>query len=1038
MTEMIPAQLKIPRPRRFVMYQLSRSALLSSGCKNRARRPARVSVWGWARNLYIALALLLFAIPAHPMGLDPAPNLLPDLIAPSDPPECSPFVSIEGTPLIEGHTLVGQTVTIRADHVQLVEHDPNCERYSTSLDTFHWNVLEPDGSTGTLIDDGTLHPSLELETSGTYIVQLVACDFGCEFDDPGAGTIGVGPATRTVSISTMSHLLPETVPKLPGFRCDTTQTPSLCEVSGVECSTDDDCTPSPTYVLPRDLAEACTPLSISVNTPCGEFIEARIPGVNSPQWIARASSPGSTAISDWSGSGDYANINRDTGAVEAIEGWARKTRLAKADSRYNHSSQDVNFNLLIDPIHRGFLMETDGNPAKDSMHNEWESATLPGAFRPSNGDRASQFGYWIHDCGHPPFRTEIHPPVGVASHRMRAIKLPDAPETIPGLGAPVGTGVYVPGILTEVWFSPFAGKMMECDLTTLHQPAELIDVETYWCCDNQRYFDYPGPVCPTDCDPVTDPNCVPNLDTPREVRRSNFEMGECIEGPNPIDRLFTFHVYLPPSPQEILEEAGIENLPELPLYYEVIDGQLNESLVDIQPVREGGVTYLRVTVDLRNQGNFSTWFRMAAAWVYPSPENWNLHAWRVRIPSIDVRFDGDQNPQFNLLNPGEWNLWVQVNNAAVHTDRGIGNRPLHEWTKIVDEDVNDGIFDFHGQPWSTGNPNPARNLGPDLLLFPGLPNQSIHLHASGYDYDGSLKAQDGLGLINVVMPPFQTPAGNPFEVPNNCSSGNVIDNFTEGGCARYELRYETLDVGPVPTPALSQEAQNLFDAYNLDTQPCDYGDDVCVPGVFAGNLPVQELAPPWHPLQEPPPEESRSIFDTELFEPFEVEENLLLHVSLDRFYRMITAAQVHDPSIVSETLLSIRAAVDEDIERLGNEELLNVLALRAALPKDLWEEYFGDIPNPEVAPGSTRRKMTGSAKIKQNGQRTDISLTLHCDAVRQPNKLKVVWGGKTVRSRPDHPFRVRPRTRPHAHPCRNGPGAPRRNSRSHGRVDIRR
>jgi len=974
------------------------SASGSAQCEGSAPLKRRTSLEGCRQIRHIGLALLLAAIPAYPMGWDPAPDLTPDLIAPGDPPECIPFVGIEGIPLIEGHSFVGQTVTIRADHVQLVEHDPNCQRYSSSLDTFHWNVSNPDGTPGTLDEEGTLHPRLELAESGTYTVELVACDFGCEFDEPGASTIGVGPATRTIEISTMSHLLPETVPALPAFRCDTTQTPPVCEVSRKQCSSDADCTPSPTFVPADDLDEACRPFSYKISNiescvPSEGAIEVRIPGVNGAQWIARASRPGDMAITDWLGSGDYANVNRDTGVIEAVEGWARKTRIAKADSRFNHSSQDVNFNLVLDPIHRGFLMETDGHPAKDSMHNEWEEQNLPGAFRPSNGDRASQFGYWIHDCGHSPFRTEIHPPVGVASHRMRAIRLPDTPENIPGLDAPVGTGVYVPGILTEVWFNPFAGKMMQCDLTTLHQPAKIVDEEIFYCCGDQIFSENPGE-CPNNCDPFEDPNCFPGVDLPEVVFRDIYD-SECIEDPSPVNRRFMFHIYLPRNPKAILEEAGVEDLPEIPLYAKVIDGQLNGNLVDIERVQEGEATYLRVTVDLRNHGNFSTWFRIAAAWVYPSPENWGLHEWRVRVPSIEVKYDGDSDSILNLFdNPGEWNLWVQVNNAAVETNRDAGNRPLHEWTKVVDEDVTDGTFDFHGRPWSTGNSALDRSLGPDLKLFPDLPNQNIHLHASGYDYDGSLKAQDGVSLINVVTPPFPTPVGNPFEVPNVCSEGNVFEDFIEGGCSRFDLRYEILDLGPAPPPTLSQAAQDLYDAYDLDTKGCDPVEPGCIPGVFVGDLPAQELAPTWHPLQEPPPEESRSIFETELFEPFEIEENLLLHVSHDRFYRMITYAQVLEPETVAKTLLSIRAALDEDIELLGNEALLNAQALRAALPKDLWEEYFGDIRPPKPAPGSSKRKMTGSAKIQRNDERIKVNLILHCNALRPPNKLAVEWGGR--------------------------------------------
>jgi hypothetical protein len=52
---------------------------------------------------------------------------------------------------------------------------------------------------------------------------------------------------------------------------------------------------------------------------------------------------------------------------------------------------------------------------------EIDSACLPEAYRPHDGDRVAVFGRWIVDAGHEDFHTEIHPPMVLAGARRQAV-----------------------------------------------------------------------------------------------------------------------------------------------------------------------------------------------------------------------------------------------------------------------------------------------------------------------------------------------------------------------------------------------------------------------------------------------------------------------------------------------------------------------------------------------------------------------------------------------------------------------------------------
>jgi hypothetical protein len=94
------------------------------------------------------------------------------------------------------------------------------------------------------------------------------------------------------------------------------------------------------------------------------------------------------------------------------------------------------------------------------------------------GDRVSLFGFWILDCGHPPFYSEIHPVVGWGVHRQRPVRIPDDAAFTFDLEtstvtARAGSNLHVPGIVTDLWFNADAGGATGGDPSGLALPAQL-------------------------------------------------------------------------------------------------------------------------------------------------------------------------------------------------------------------------------------------------------------------------------------------------------------------------------------------------------------------------------------------------------------------------------------------------------------------------------------------------------------------------------------------------------------------------------------
>ena len=105
--------------------------------------------------------------------------------------------------------------------------------------------------------------------------------------------------------------------------------------------------------------------------------------------------------------------------AKIAEGIIRKSAVTHTDFPTNHESHDWNYHVFLDPQYQ--VMNSDANELEGSerwMEMEWETKQLDMRFWPMVDDRTWTLGRWIFDCGHPPYRTEIHPPKVVAFSRV--------------------------------------------------------------------------------------------------------------------------------------------------------------------------------------------------------------------------------------------------------------------------------------------------------------------------------------------------------------------------------------------------------------------------------------------------------------------------------------------------------------------------------------------------------------------------------------------------------------------------------------------
>jgi hypothetical protein len=830
-----------------------------------------------------ARALPKFQRPGVP--IDPATGIIIDC-----PDFLEPTVELVRYTSLIGYPIVGFTVRIFGDAVKFHGRpNPACgfPDFVAPLPAFAWSLpIRPVGSIAQLFDTTTLSPRLPLDVAGAYVVRLTVCPAGCTVQPPGShlSPITVEPQVLDVPIQALESapLAPETTPAVvPSSSAGLSVPPGQCDFGA---------------------------------------------GAISKQWWA---------VREVDDANDY----------RLLEGAVRHSRVSRKDSPLNHDSQDTNYHIEPDPKYSDVQFEDDDAPIPEPIEVEWERSSIPERYRPTPGDRASIFGYWVTDCGHG--RPEIHPPVGVAVHRPRPIRIPDN-KTFPELGGQTaGTGLYVPGVITDMYFGTDGGDLVNCGTDTGLANAERV----------------PGP------------NGIP--------------IADCVPAPS-LNRVFEFDIYLPRNPQVTMRQAGF-TVPPAPLYVQSdpVTGA-PEPNIEARTDPSGILTYLHVTLDLRGYSGPNYAHRIAAGWVLPSANNWGLARYKLRLVRLNVTDDGDGA----LRGDGDWRLWVNTNNAS--------NESLstQEWVQIIDYDVH-GIEDFGGRAWETGRPGepgaPAadRSLGPDLLRYPPATSQPIPgprdygilFHSTGYEADTLTDDDAGTVLHTRLVP------GPAYSLPNQCIPSEQAAGLLYSGCVRYTAVVEVVPGPALANAVLSQAGQGLADQYVLRC-----GGRQCVQGGLDSVVAAPLEATPVDPREVPLSARvaARDFTDFPAFEPAERESVSLTDIVISDFYRDVVVAQKSDPATLDRVLRRLRSVVFARVadRSMAREAILDAQILKASLPFDLWAKYFGGLPTLRPEPGASKAKFLGAGVLEGQGERVRLkTVHLNCDALRRPNFLSLIWKG---------------------------------------------
>jgi hypothetical protein len=552
-------------------------------------------------------------------------------------------VHLDKTPPIEDDSyFIGSTIEVDAvaNYVQEVPNGVGCGPAIQDVPFVTWGNLavtgRPPGSSATLTTTGKFVAKLKPDVVGQYVVTFTACPNHCTMVFPPNAAVDVPPYPQTAIINAVDSLPipPQTKPMVADLQGCQSGLPAFNVLS--PGNSYDPCKSSDFTTL--QCADVPVPPPFPQCYNHDELVCNGGGGVINPEWVT---------VLPWHSAADYVTT----------EGVVQESHIAQEDNPFGHETQDVDMGIKADPPYR-YLIAAPTTPVGEPDHFplEWETGYFPEEFRPEPGDRISAFGYWIHDCGHAGYHTEIHPPVGMVVDKQRAIFIPP----VEGLG----TNVYAPGIQSDIWFNYRSGGITDCGEAGLHQPNK-----------------------------TNEDNCVPAAPP--------------FAGYSPLKRTYTFNIYLPQSPEDVLKALGKANPPHSKLY-------VSESFAPGMPTPalqfkqdEHGVGYLHGTIDLTNFNGTTYSGRINAAWESPSPTNWGLKQYQVKLNEIYVRDDSDVTND-TLGWGGDFHVWAVTNNQT-------------EWTRILAGNSNE--FDdtpdyFGGTPWSTHSNDSNRSLGSDVLLYP--------------------------------------------------------------------------------------------------------------------------------------------------------------------------------------------------------------------------------------------------------------------------------------------------------------------------------
>ncbi|MFN0106805.1 MAG: hypothetical protein ACKV2U_32520 [Bryobacteraceae bacterium] len=560
----------------------------------------------------------------------------------------------------------GFTIKVDSSRSAIVKRSiggAHCGESRGRITEFEWAIEGPAGS-ATQIRDPKL-PGIEFvpDRPGSYTVGFTACPKSCAVsvisgftptNTPIRTVEEIGPETRSVTVQVLDtfQIPPQFAPpRLPSARVSGS-------TSLVPATAPQD------YQRQRDLCKGRVGIHI----------------LQGPNWLTTAF---------------------NTPQLQLAEGIVYLSEISSVDDIRNHEKMDAIAEMELDPPYRNLLVRginsEDAPPTRPfgGLEVEWEYDLWKEAMRPLIGDRMSALGYHIVDCDHDGIG-EIHPPIAVAVHRQRAIKLP---ATLPqAFGNPpfpdIGQGVIVPGIITDIWANLDGGQALDCDSNGLAIPLD------------------------------------PPIEVPQPAGRPPIKkFTNCAHQPDPPAAPFVFHIFLPPSPRQLLAEVGVVKTIDAPLYVSIENHPEQSHLkargdllvTIIERVIDGPMPYLKVRVDLSRLpkgGRFAK--RIVAAWVYPdlTRGNYGVRSLSVKLNSLAVKSDSE--PGFD---DGDWRLWVSLPSIS------------QPWTQLLDCEGcvdDDKTYTPTSSLWKAGALGRGGVIARDVMLFR---SQRALVTTSGFEED---------------------------------------------------------------------------------------------------------------------------------------------------------------------------------------------------------------------------------------------------------------------------------------------------------------
>jgi hypothetical protein len=466
--------------------------------------------------------------------------------------------------------------------------------------------------------------------------------------------------------------------------------------------------------------------------------------------------------------------------LELVEGRVYDSFVSRIDGPFGHFDNDADVKVEVDPWLRRLLMDDNASDKGSfglpfgGMEFEWEWPQWAEAFRPLTGDRISALGYHVIDCAHS-INTEIHPPIAVAVHRPLPVLLPKSASLENGKPAvPIGSNIYVPGIVTDIFVNLNGARALDCVNNSL--------------------------------------------------RQSKSDSPPCVPQPDHLDRAFEFNVYLPVNPQRIVNSLMHNNPPVPALFTQFVDppeapagirSDIQFRIVDTTHL-DSDTPYFTVSVDISQMRSGETAAkRLISAWVYPdiTGRNYGLRALRLRLDQLEVTDTGD------TVGSGEWRFWLGYPNAV---------RP---WTRLIKCDgcVDQKTYSPSDSIFEPGALGAGGLLKGEILEFHDFfPFSLGRLRLTGYEQDTF--GSDDVGEVDNFVE-----GGGFRSVCEDQTAGEVVPTG-RSGCAGYNVQMIT-EPGQTPVSSvLSPQTKQFLNRLLVGKPSLTVIDQVSDSELYAGQI----------------------------------------------------------------------------------------------------------------------------------------------------------------------------------------------------------